>query len=84
MHIEDTAWLRFVRCRLRPSRGRWPRRNFLRVEHDDDDAVISALIAAARSHIEALTRLMLLTQTWRRVGDAWPADGRLGSGHCAR
>jgi uncharacterized phiE125 gp8 family phage protein len=49
----------------------------LRVEHADDDAVIEALIAAARGHVEALTRRALLTQTWRLVRDAWPADGRL-------
>jgi uncharacterized phiE125 gp8 family phage protein len=67
-------------CPLPPAAEPWSlaeAKLFLRVEHDDDDAVISALIAAARSHIEALTRLMLLTQTWRRVRDAWPADGRL-------
>ena len=49
----------------------------LRVEHADDDAVITALIAAARGHVEALTRRALLTQTWRFVRDAWPADGRI-------
>jgi uncharacterized phiE125 gp8 family phage protein len=50
---------------------------FLRVEHDADDAIISALIAAARGHVEALTRRALLLQTWRFVLDAWPADGRV-------
>jgi uncharacterized phiE125 gp8 family phage protein len=52
-------------------------KQFLRVAHDDDDAVITALIAAARSHVEAITRRMLLTQTWRLVLDAWPANGRV-------
>lgn len=52
-------------------------RQFLRVEHADDDAVITALIAAARAHVEALTRRALLTQTWRFVLDAWPANGRI-------
>ena len=50
---------------------------FLRVAHNDDDAVISALIAGARSHVEAQTRRALITQTWRLVRDAWPADGRI-------
>lgn len=50
---------------------------FLRVEHDDDDAVIAALIAAARGHVEALCRRALLVQRWRCVLDAWPPDGRL-------
>jgi len=50
---------------------------FLRVEHDDDDDIITALIAAARSHVEAQTRRALITQTWRLVRDAWPGDGRL-------
>ena len=50
---------------------------FLRVEHGDDDAVIAALIAAARGHVEALTRRALLVQRWRFVLDAWPASGRL-------
>jgi len=50
---------------------------FLRVEHDADDAIIASLIAAARGHVEALTRRALITQTWRFVLDAWPADGRI-------
>lgn len=49
---------------------------FLRVEHGDDDDVITALIAAARVHVEAMTRRALLAQTWRFVLDAWPRDGR--------
>jgi uncharacterized phiE125 gp8 family phage protein len=50
---------------------------FLRVDHADDDAVIAALIAAARSHVEAQTRRALIAQTWRLVRDRWPADGRI-------
>lgn len=50
---------------------------FLRVEHDDDDAIIAALIASARNHVEALTRCGLITQTWRLVLDRWPSDGRI-------
>jgi uncharacterized phiE125 gp8 family phage protein len=51
----------------------------LRVEHDDDDAVISALIAGARTHIEAQTRRALITQTWRLSYDLWPPDGRFAA-----
>ncbi|MDF3812127.1 head-tail connector protein [Rhodopseudomonas sp. BAL398] len=50
---------------------------YLRVTHDDDDTVIAALIAAARSQIEAMTRRALLTQSWRLVLDRWPPDGRI-------
>ncbi len=50
---------------------------YLRVEHDEDDDVIAALIAAARSHVEAQTRRALITQTWRLVRDEWPRDGRI-------
>jgi uncharacterized phiE125 gp8 family phage protein len=50
---------------------------YLRVEHSDDDAVISALIAGARSHVEAQTRRALITQSWRLVRDTWPGDGRI-------
>jgi uncharacterized phiE125 gp8 family phage protein len=50
---------------------------YLRVEHNDDDDVIEALIAGARVHIEALTRRALITQSWRLIRDSWPADGRI-------
>ncbi|MGH6770074.1 MAG: head-tail connector protein [Xanthobacteraceae bacterium] len=50
---------------------------FLRIEHADDDAVIAALIAGARSHVEAGTRRALIAQTWRLVRDRWPANGRI-------
>src|SRR6185295_11579020 len=50
---------------------------YLRVEHDDDDDVIGALIAGARIHVEAQTRRALITQTWRLSHDLWPPDGRL-------
>jgi uncharacterized phiE125 gp8 family phage protein len=52
-------------------------KNFLRVEHDADDDLIAALIAAARIHIEAETRRALMTQTWRLVFDHWPRSGRI-------
>jgi len=50
---------------------------FLRVEHSDDDAVIAALVAGSRIHVEAQTRRALITQNWRMSIDAWPQDGRL-------
>jgi uncharacterized phiE125 gp8 family phage protein len=50
---------------------------YLRVDNSDDDAVINALIAGARGHIEAQTRGALITQSWRLVRDAWPGDGRI-------
>jgi uncharacterized phiE125 gp8 family phage protein len=50
---------------------------YLRVAHSDDDAVIAALIAGARSHVEAQTRRALITQTWRLIRDGWPPDGRI-------
>jgi uncharacterized phiE125 gp8 family phage protein len=53
-------------------------RAFLRVETHDDDEVIAALIASSRIHVETETRRALITQSWRIVLDAWPADARIG------
>jgi uncharacterized phiE125 gp8 family phage protein len=44
---------------------------FLRVEHSDDDQVIRALIAGARTHIETQSQVALITQGWRIVLDCW-------------
>jgi uncharacterized phiE125 gp8 family phage protein len=52
---------------------------FLRVEHDDDDALIETLIRGARGAVEARTRRALITQSWRLVLDAWPRDGRIAA-----
>jgi uncharacterized phiE125 gp8 family phage protein len=48
---------------------------YLRVDHDDDDALIFDLIAAARRHVENGTGKRLVTQAWRVVLDVWPDDG---------
>lgn len=50
---------------------------FLRVETSDDDDVVTALIAAARTHVEAQTRRALITQGWRLSFDGWLANGRM-------
>jgi uncharacterized phiE125 gp8 family phage protein len=51
-------------------------RDYLRVETNDDDALMGALIAGARIHVEAQTRRALITQSWRLSFD-WPEDGRI-------
>ena len=50
---------------------------FLRVEDDIDDALIAALIQAAREKGESLSRRAFLTQTLTQVLDAWPGDYRI-------
>src|SRR6185312_8936387 len=52
-------------------------KSYLRIDTADEDATVTALIAAARLHVEALTRRALVTQTWRLTLDAWPEDGRI-------
>ncbi|WP_424981799.1 head-tail connector protein [Maritalea sp. S77] len=48
---------------------------YLRLDHADDDALIATLIAAARSHIESVTRKAMITQQWKWVSDVWPDKG---------
>jgi hypothetical protein len=45
----------------------------LRVIYDDDDDLISALIAAARHYAESICRRAFVTQTWKLVLDAFPS-----------
>ena len=58
-------------------------KTWLRVDTDDEDAAIAALVVAARQTVEAATRRLLVTQTWRIALDRWPfaggSDGSLGS-----
>jgi len=50
-------------------------RAFLRLEHADEDALIGALLRAARLVIEATTRLVILEQSWRIALERVPTDG---------
>lgn len=50
---------------------------WLRVDHGDDDALIQALIKAARERVEARTGRALMAQTWRIVLSAWPKEARV-------
>lgn len=54
-------------------------KNYLRVAHEADDALISSMIAAARIQVEARTRRALITQTWRILLDRWPSSGVIAS-----
>jgi len=40
---------------------------YARVDGGDEDALVSALVAAARLHVESLTGRALVSQTWRLV-----------------
>ena len=44
----------------------------LRLDTDDDDQLVTAAIVAARVHVEALTRRLLIEQGWRVYLDRWP------------
>jgi len=48
----------------------------LAVTHSADDALIGSLIKSARRHVEHVTGLRLITQTWEAVFDRFP-DGPL-------
>jgi uncharacterized phiE125 gp8 family phage protein len=45
----------------------------LRVDSDADDTLITALIQAAREHVEAVTERALMAQTWTERQDGFPA-----------
>jgi uncharacterized phiE125 gp8 family phage protein len=46
----------------------------LRVDHSDDDALITQLITTARQYVEIITSRALLTQTWDVYYDEFPDD----------
>jgi uncharacterized phiE125 gp8 family phage protein len=47
----------------------------LRVDADDEDALIAALITTARMFVERTLALALITQDWSLLLDAWPTCG---------
>lgn len=52
-------------------------KTYLRVDTDDEDALIALLIQSARETGEGLARRAFITQTLEMVVDDWPADGNL-------
>ena len=47
-------------------------RAFLRLDTDDDDAIVAACIVAARQACESFTGRSLITQSWQLYLDQWP------------
>lgn len=47
----------------------------MRLDGDEEDALLTSLIKTAREHLERETGLCLITQGWRLLLDAWPQSG---------
>jgi uncharacterized phiE125 gp8 family phage protein len=47
---------------------------WLRLDSNEEDQLLSALIVSARLTLEAYTRRFFVTQSWRMRLDAWPAQ----------
>jgi hypothetical protein len=77
--ISSTARLRLVTDAASEPLTLADAKAYARVDLSDDDAPITALIAAARRRVEKETGLALLTQSWVAVLDRWP-DGTSGGG----
>lgn len=45
---------------------------FLRLDGTEEDALVTALVTAARATLEAETRRAFVTQSWRLTLDRWP------------
>ena len=48
---------------------------YLRVDHADEDTVISSLIETSRLQVEAALGLALISQQWTYYADCWPLSG---------
>lgn len=53
-------------------------KSHLRVDGTGEDTLLASLVLTSRLHIESALGLALMTQGWRVVLDAWPADGAVG------
>ncbi|MFF2320931.1 head-tail connector protein [Agrobacterium sp. NPDC058088] len=47
----------------------------LRLDGGEEDALLAALLRTAREHLERVTSLCLIRQTWRLYLDRWPENG---------
>jgi uncharacterized phiE125 gp8 family phage protein len=52
-------------------------KSWVKVTDAAEDDLLQSLIVSARLAVEAATNRILLTQQWRLLLDAWPADGPL-------
>lgn len=52
-------------------------KSHLRVSVSTDDALIDALVKAAREHVEETCSIALFTQTWQRRMDGWPVGNTI-------
>ena len=49
-------------------------KDYLRIGTDGEDALVTALIAAARARLEAASGLALVTRTLKQGWECWPGD----------
>ncbi len=52
-------------------------RAWLRLDDPSEDALLAALITAARQHLELVLGRAFMRQTWRLVRDIWPEKGMM-------
>ena len=52
-------------------------KSWLRIDSTAEDDLVCALISSARLAVEAATRRMLITQSWRFALDEWPHSRKL-------
>ncbi len=50
---------------------------WLRLDTDEEDAIVLSLVTAARMMIEREARRLLMTQSWQITTDCWPENGIL-------
>ncbi|NKB51653.1 MAG: hypothetical protein GKR97_05420 [Rhizobiaceae bacterium] len=50
---------------------------YLRIDHDDEDALLAETLKAARQHVEAISGRKLITQVWRQYETKFPQDNQL-------
>jgi uncharacterized phiE125 gp8 family phage protein len=48
-----------------------------RIDGNEEDTLLAAMLLAARAHVETLSGKLFITQGWRMIADELPADGRI-------